>query len=238
MPGSNEFTGREPMTCEEFALAWLDLRSASEGSPLRQAVAEHVRQCPQCAMLQENLRTLEGDLRYLGLETKETETPVRVEMRLMQEFRARHKTAKTRRLALVSVWSLAAAAVVVAAVSWTTWRHERGLSAFGIDTRPPRVAPTNANESSSSPAQADGLVVGDTLVASSTSGDFTLLPGSTPSPMEDATVVRVQMQRGALGALGFSVNEEHAADLIQVDLLVGDDGLPQAVRLPESASTE
>ena len=42
------------------------------------------------------------------------------------------------------------------------------------------------------------------------------------------------MQRGALGALGFTVNEEQASDLIQVDLLVGDDGLPQAVRLPES----
>jgi len=50
----------------------------------------------------------------------------------------------------------------------------------------------------------------------------------------DATVVRVQMQRGALGALGLTVNEERAADLIQVDLLVGDDGQPQALRLAET----
>ena len=234
MPGSNEFTGGRPMTC---ALAWLDLRRGPEDSALRQAVLEHLQQCPQCAALHENLQTLQTDLRYVALETKDAETPSRVEMRLMQEFRARHKTEKTRRFARVSAWSLAAAAVVVAAVSWTTRRHEHGLSAFWIDTPPTRVTPTNPNTSPSL-TQAEGLVVGDTLMASSTSGDFTLLPGSTPSPMGDATVVRVQMQRGALEALGFTVNEEHAADLIQVDLLVGDDGLPQAVRLRQAASTE
>jgi hypothetical protein len=32
------------------------------------------------------------------------------------------------------------------------------------------------------------------------------------------------------------VNEEHAGDWIQVDLLVGDDGLPQAVRLPQTSA--
>jgi hypothetical protein len=41
------------------------------------------------------------------------------------------------------------------------------------------------------------------------------------------------MQRGALGALGLPVNEERVSDWIQVDLLVGQDGLPKAVRLHE-----
>jgi hypothetical protein len=78
--------------------------------------------------------------------------------------------------------------------------------------------------------------IGETIVASNDSGDFTLLPGSVPSSMEGAMVVHVEMQRAALGALGLTVNEEHAADLIQVDLLVGDDGQPQAVRLPQSSN--
>jgi len=43
------------------------------------------------------------------------------------------------------------------------------------------------------------------------------------------------MQRGALSDLGLTVDEEHASDVIQVDLLVGEDGLPQAVRLSQSA---
>jgi hypothetical protein len=49
----------------------------------------------------------------------------------------------------------------------------------------------------------------------------------------DAAILRVRMQRGTLGALGFPVNEERVGEWIQVDLLVGDDGLPQAVRLPQ-----
>ena len=49
---------------------------------------------------------------------------------------------------------------------------------------------------------------------------------------DDAAILRVRMQRGALGALGLPVNEERASEWIQVELLVGDDGLPQAVRLP------
>ena len=40
-------------------------------------------------------------------------------------------------------------------------------------------------------------------------------------------------RRGALGALGLPVNEDRANEWIQVDLLVGNDGLPEAVRLRE-----
>jgi glutaredoxin-related protein len=231
MPGGNEFTGRGPMTCEEFAL--VDFRSIPEGSPRRLVVLEHSQQCPQCAALQAKLQTLQDDLRYVDLATKDAETPSRVHMRLMQEFRSKHKTEKTRLAVLAGLWAVAAAAAIIVAVSWTSWRHDHGLSAFGWKATTAQTAKVDANQVPTAHPAA-GLEVGDSLLASSTSGDFTLLPGSTPSPMEDATVVRVEMQRSALGAFGFSVNEEHASDLIQVDLLVGDDGLPQAVRLPES----
>jgi hypothetical protein len=63
--------------------------------------------------------------------------------------------------------------------------------------------------------------------------DFTLLPGTSPADTLDAAILRVRMQRSSLGALGLPVNEERAGEWIQVDLLVGNDGLPQAVRLPQ-----
>lgn len=43
----------------------------------------------------------------------------------------------------------------------------------------------------------------------------------------------MRMQRGSLGALGLPVNEQRAGDWIQVDVLVGNDGLPEAVRLAQ-----
>jgi hypothetical protein len=75
----------------------------------------------------------------------------------------------------------------------------------------------------------------ETLLASNDSEDFTLLPGDVPGMSEDGTVVQVRMQRGALGALGLAVNEESATDWIQVDLLVSEDGQPEAVRLPQTS---
>jgi hypothetical protein len=73
---------------------------------------------------------------------------------------------------------------------------------------------------------------GSTLVAANDAEQFTLLPGSMAQETGDAAVVRVRLQRGALGALGLPVNEERAGEWIQVDLFVGEDGQPQAVRLP------
>jgi hypothetical protein len=54
-----------------------------------------------------------------------------------------------------------------------------------------------------------------------------------PQETDDSAIVRVGMQCGALTALGLPVNEERVSDWIQVDLLVGEDGLPKAVRLPQ-----
>jgi hypothetical protein len=63
--------------------------------------------------------------------------------------------------------------------------------------------------------------------------NFTALPGSFPLQGEDASLVRVRMQRGALSALGLPVNPERAGEWIQVEVIVAEDGQPEAVRLTE-----
>src|SRR6266446_3301207 len=73
----------------------------------------------------------------------------------------------------------------------------------------------------------------ETLVADNELSGFTFLPGAFAADTDEAAILHVRMQRSALGALGLPVNEERAGEWIQVDLLVGDDGLPQAVRLPQ-----
>ena len=225
------------MTCEEFELAGLDLETLREGDSVQIAAREHLRVCPHCAALQENWQTLQADLHAMGAETREAEAPPRVELRLRQEYRTRHKSLKARRVAVFAGWSLAAAAVIVAAVSWISWRKEahQGAVQQAAVVKQKATSAGNAgqgvNLNGTEPA---GPEIGETLVASNEAGEFTLLPGSLPGTLEDATVVRVQMQRGALDALGLTVNEERASDLIQVDLLVGDDGQPQAVRLAQA----
>ena len=221
------------MTCDEFQLAALDLDTPGPKGPLQQAAREHLRECANCAALHSNWQELRGELGALGSEDMDLQTPSRVEMRLRQEFRTKHKTFKARRNAVITTWALAAAAVLVGAIGWINWNHEKNGPLVQRQTTPSvqMGSSVTANLNAVTPA---GPELGEALVASNNPDDFALLPGSMPGLIGDGTVVHVQMQRSALGALGFTVNEEHAGDWIQVDLLVGDDGQPQAVRLPQS----
>jgi hypothetical protein len=59
---------------------------------------------------------------------------------------------------------------------------------------------------------------------------FPLTYGGDPRPMERGEVIRVQTQRSALIAFGLPVNVERADTPVIADLVVGEDGMPLAVR--------
>jgi hypothetical protein len=211
------------MTCEEFErVGWDAERDTSLSAEERAAAFEHATHCPACAALEDSWRAAKLELRAFGAATEAIETPSRVEMRLRQEFRTRHRSLRVRRTAVTASWVLAAAAVILGAVTWVNWRNgqqnSQVNSSHAVGTR--AATPSDA---ATGPAE--------TLVADSNGGDFTPLPGSMVFDSDDASIMRVRMQRGSLSALGLPVNEERASDWIQVDLLVTDDGLPQAVRL-------
>jgi hypothetical protein len=219
------------MKCEEFEAIGLErsgLRMSEADAALRNAAAEHAARCPNCAALQESWQEARIALQALRETTRDAETPQRVEMRLRREFGVRYRTPRARSAAIFAAWALATAAVLFAGVSWWNWKlaQNRHLDASVGNTvktiaLPPTVTPSDTSEEA-------------TLVADNELGDFTLLPGSLPQDVDDSAIVRVGMQRGALNALGLPVNEERVSDWIQVDLLVGEDGLPKAVRLPQS----
>ncbi|HVH72558.1 MAG TPA: hypothetical protein VNB49_15805 [Candidatus Dormibacteraeota bacterium] len=213
------------MRCDEFEAIGLDGgRDASLTEVQRNAAAAHAASCPRCAALRNSWEAARLELRALEQVTAAADAPARIEMRLRQQFRTQHHALRARRIAVAAGWGLAAAAVLVSAVSWVKWLSSRG--------RNPLIKPNAQVASDSSPRQnisADS----ENLVANNEMSDFTFLPGALPGDSDDAAILRVRMQRGALGALGLPVNEDRAGEWIQVDLLVGNDGLPQAVRLPE-----
>ena len=213
------------MNCEEFGIVGLD-RDLDAGGCDSAAAREHLRNCPHCAALFESALALRADLRELGQLTSKATAPSRVEMRLRQEFRTRHTTEKSRGRAVMAGWLLAAATLVLVATSLLFWR--RG-GRTDVATQKP-VTPAAI------PSVATGPELGGTLIAENDGDEFALIPGAIPGLLDDTTVVRVQMERGSLGALGLSVNEEHANDIVQVDLLLGADGQPQAYRLPQSSN--
>jgi hypothetical protein len=213
------------MKCEEFEAIGLGLeREGSvplngEGAAERAAAIEHANTCARCAALQESWQEAQAELLELRLATQDASTPLRVELRLRQEFRIRHRVIKARATAVVAAWVLAGAALVVGAVSLWNWKIAQRY-ATPVAARTANGIDGNAMEE-------------DALMADNSAGEFTLLPGSLPQETDGAAIVRVRLQRGALGALGLPVNQELAEEWIQVDLLVGEDGQPQAVRLPQ-----
>ena len=158
----------------------------------------------------------------------------------------RHHTQKARRTAIVSAWAVATAAILVGAVSWISWHESKpGETATHLQspqstTRSPAIRPDRVTPSLEDPvqnvhagrhAQAVRNAGSKALVADNGLSGFTLLPGVFPVDSDFGEILRVRMQRGALQSFGLPVNEERAGEWIQVDMLVGNDGLPEAVRL-------
>ena len=229
------------MNCEEFEVIGLDAeRNATLSEVERVAAREHANACSRCAALLESWQAAGVELRAFAEDTAMAQASPRVEMRLRQEFRTQHVTFKVRRAAVIAAWALAAAAVFAGVIGWRNWRHGRPeVAAKHLDSVPAaKISPEN-NSSAAEPANeiaprvSAGLGSSETLMADNELNGFTFLPGTLAVDADDAAILRVRMQRGALGALGLPVNEERASEWIQVDLLVGDDGLPQAVRLPQ-----
>ena len=219
------------MTCEEFEAIELERPDTLTAADAARAEAiAHANSCSRCAALQESWQEARAELQALRAATQNAEAPQRVEMRLKQEFRARHRTLKTRPAAVFAAWALAAAAVLVGALSWRNWRlvQEQRSSVPGGN----KIDVGTQGRATDGSKNVAGFPEETTLIADN-EGDFTLLPGSLALEADDSAIVRVRMQRGALGALGLPVNEERVSDWIQVDLLVGQDGQPKAVRLPE-----
>ncbi len=216
------------MNCEQMEAIVFDLDRDDAAESLERAAAlAHLSHCSRCAALQESWQAAREELRALGEETLEARAPSRVEMRLRQEFRTRHRTMVAHRVFAVASWALAAAALLIGAVSWWNWDHAKKLEASKhIAVSPSAVLPLNG-QSQASGNSSSGLSNLDD------SAEFTPLPGTTLDETEEASIFHVRMQRSSLGALGLPVNEERAGEWIQVDLLVGNDGLPQAVRLAE-----
>jgi hypothetical protein len=67
---------------------------------------------------------------------------------------------------------------------------------------------------------------------SAAAADFVqLATGDNSAPMESGQMVRVQVPRAALAALGLPVNAERAGELVKADILLAQDGTARAIRL-------
>ena len=156
------------MNCEEFEAIGLDSSTGRVTRAEEAAAAEHAGKCAKCAALMESWEVARGELAVLGDATRSAQAPARVEMRLLQELRGQKSPhERYRRGGMIAAWGLTAAALIVGAVSWSSWRAEH--NSLEANKNVPAVKPYPAAKSDVS-----------TIVADEDAGAFTPLPGALP----------------------------------------------------------
>ena len=191
------------MTCHEF---WNGMPELADSGGL----PAHTQECPSCAVLLQRQRALAAGLRQMAQEAKSGEVPARVEQRLVKAFRAQTGRRPMPARHYWAGWATAAAVVLVS-ISW-------------IVTRPAK--PTGP----AVPLQA----MAD-LADSESNFSFIPLPygyadSAAPIPDEDVDLVRIEVPRTALIALGLPV-ALNGSSRVEAEVALGADGMLEGIRI-------
>jgi hypothetical protein len=230
------------MDCAQFEEIVHELdRPGTEGFRLRDSAFEHAESCSHCARLMTDAEALDAALREVARSEAGNQAPARVETALMGEFR-RQKTASSRRRLQRQIAALAVAAVVLLVLGlslhrWTASNPKVAPDANVAGNTPPSaaVSPVTAPVNSQHEDQESANQANDAEYATA----FVPLPyADDPTAVDGGTVVRVILSRPALASLGVPITDPGATDRIPADLLLSEDGAPQAIRLVSQTRTD
>jgi len=171
-------------------------------------------------------------LRALAENDRASEAPPEVEARLLDAFHARKARRVRRQRRWLGVATLAAG-FVIALLLWPDRTPKPAVSAAQPVSQAPEIARA---------APAAALVPSITRTprkvarkiarvpeAHEVVTDFFPLMNPAPS-FERGQMLRVQLPAAAMQTVGLPVREDHLDDLVQADVLVGEEGMARAIR--------
>lgn len=245
---------KKPMDCFDFCQIYLDLdRPETRGAELCDEALAHAESCTPCATRLMESESLDFSLRKVVGSVEHVEAPARVETALMAEFRRAHPAVAPRQVNKVK-WDVAwfaVAAMVLLALGLALYK--RHVSIPSVPNAPSSVANVSSTSSSAtqSAAQPATPSFAENASAQAAPGDsadtysgnteyaseFVPLPYADGlSDSDSGTVVRVDLPRSSLASMGIPVSGLTAGDRVVADLVVSEDGTPQAIRLVSQAN--
>jgi len=203
------------MTCQEF---W-DRMPELAGQLLRDE-SDHLESCPQCTGAWARQRALQGGIVRLSAELRKMEAPSRVEAGLVAAYRAQSH----RRKAPATSWGWTPLVAGIAAALLMA------ASLFLLRERPP--APQQHRSGSMVQLASLPAPSGEELEDQTPDSEgFIPLPNAESiAPDENVNVVRVEVPRSAMLAVGLTVPPDLTSDLVEADIKMGANGLARAVR--------
>ncbi|MGA2846208.1 MAG: hypothetical protein ABSF68_12365 [Candidatus Acidiferrales bacterium] len=220
------------MDCVQFREIYHDLdRPGTSGFRFRERALAHAETCAGCGVLLTDGEALDFAFRNLTQHNAGREAPPRIEAALLREFQA-SRLAGSRRRVHGQLAALGAAAAILLALGLGV-QHR-------IASRPSTAAPqaTNVAPAPAADASAKGLNPSASgLDEDVFAGKFVPVPyADDPAALEGGAIVRVTLPRSALRSFGLPVTESDGTDRVFADLLVSEDGTPQAIRLVSDAN--
>jgi hypothetical protein len=245
------------MNCEQFRDILMDIdRKGTEGYALREEALRHAEECGDCAGILTESESLSYGLETLARLKDTYRAPQKIEAALMKRFRRESEAVAERKLRrLVLGVGVAASVIFVIAIAinrrpLSTPEPSRSTS---ISESPSSLPEPHGNRApgpsagiplvqiQSKPRSTPPSTARTPRVAKALSRgaqEFYWLPFADDSAdAEEHIVVRVALTRPALAAYGLPVMDASDSSPVSAELLLGEDGMPQAIRLlPEENS--
>jgi hypothetical protein len=216
------------MNCSEFEEVLHDLdRPGTPGLALREVALAHAETCSPCAQRMTDAESLDFALHTIATRNALLQAPPRIEANLLKAFR-QQKAAASRTKMRGGIAALGAAAAILLALG-VSLRH-----GVVVGVRP--ASGTGAAQAVAA-SQSEPLEVAANISDSQDTTGFVALPyAADPATLEHGAVVRVVLSRSALASLGLPVADVGSTEQVPADIVLSEDGAPQAIRLVSQAS--
>lgn len=230
-----------PMNCSEFEAALDDLdRAGMPAMMLREAALEHAEMCGRCAQRMNDTEALDFAFHQIAVQDGNLTAPPHLEAALLHEFRAQ-RVGQSRTKGNWRMAALATAAAVLLVLGFSL-RHlslnGSGRNLFGHQGQPALNDNAQARNDGANSTSATTEVAENVSTDPEDATGFVSLPYATdPGTLQDGTVVRVELTRAALASMGMPVADAGSLDRIPADIILSEDGAPQAIRLVSSTNS-
>lgn len=179
---------------------------------------------------------LRNALRALAVEGLPREAPPAVEQRLLDAFRRKQQARWWRVTRFAGAMAGAGVAAGLAVMYWIPSQPPKPEARM-IVPAPPAVVASAPAPAALAPRKVARRTVrlprpqAPPSAVPEVATKFYALPDADIfAPVEDATVIRVQLPRSAMRMVGLPVNEDRASERIRADIVLGQDGIARAVR--------
>jgi hypothetical protein len=209
---------------------------------------EHARSCPKCASRLEEEDTLAFALEALVKELEHECAPPHLEYRLVEAFERSKWPPETSGTENHEPWLtrlrfsevLAAAALVAAlGITLTAWQRSGGPQYEQFSAQTGRAVETEGADTGLQRPQPPELAGLGDRYRYEINTDFIDLGGFHGSDSWDgAQLFRVHLPRSSLLLFGLPMNTSLAEEKIPADVLVGEDGVPRAIRFVYSTDLD